>query len=215
MLKEIIVRELRNAIVTGKYKPGEHLTEISLSKQYHSSRTPIRESLRQLEKEGLIDIVPHAGAKVVKLSKMDVSNIYDMIITIEGAASRFACPLITAEQISRLEEYQFRIERAAEQKNYDLAFEINHQFHRLIANSTRNPYLIQVWQNLHHMVNLFGRFTLSDMVPGQLEATAVEHPPIIDALRKRNPGVAEFVARQHMETGRQFMLEYLQKYAVD
>ena len=212
MLKETVIRKLRHAIVSGKYKPHEHLKEITLCRQFQLSRTPIREALRQLEKEGLVEIVPYAGARVVKLSKTDVSNIYDMIITVEGAACRLASPLITEVQIVRMEEYQFMLEKAAGEKNYDLAFEINHQFHKLIADCTQNPYLVQTWQDLRSMVNLFGRFTLSEMVPRQLIATMEEHPHIIAAMKKKNPAMAEFAARQHMESGRQSMLEYLAKY---
>jgi DNA-binding GntR family transcriptional regulator len=215
MLKETIIRDLRKAIVSGKYKPHEHLKEVSLCKRFKVSRTPIREALRQLEKEGLVETIPYAGARIVKLSKTDVSNIYDMIITIEGAASRLACPLISKKQIVKLEEYQFMLEKAAGDRNYDLAFEINHNFHKLIAECTQNPYLIQTWQNFRSMVNLFGRFTLSDMVPGQLKATSEEHPRIIEAMKNKNPAMAEFVAREHMETGRESMLEYLEKYYSD
>jgi len=215
MLKETIIRDLRKAIVSGKYKPHEHLKEISLCKRFQVSRTPIREALRQLEKEGLVETVPYTGARVVKLSKTDVSNIYDMIITIEGAASRLACPLITENQIVKMEEYQFMLEKAAGDRNYDLAFEINHHFHKLIAECTRNPYLIQTWQNFRSMVNLFGRFTLSDMVSGQLNATSKEHSRIIEAMKKKNPAMAEFVARKHMETGRESIFQYLERYYSD
>jgi DNA-binding GntR family transcriptional regulator len=215
MLKEIVIRNLRNDIVKGKYRPGEHLGEVSLCRRFNLSRTPIREALRELVKDGLVVIIPNAGARVVKLSKEDVSHIYDMLITIEGAACRLGCPLIKAEQISKLEEYQFLIEGAAGQKNYDLVFNINQQFHRLIVESTRNPYLIQIWQNLFHMVIPFGRFTLSPMVPGQLKATVEEHPEIIEAIKKRNPPAAEFFAKKHMESARKFMFEYLEKYQSD
>jgi DNA-binding GntR family transcriptional regulator len=215
MLKETIIRDLRKAIISGEYKPHEHLKEISLCKQFQVSRTPVREALRQLEKEGLLETVPYAGARVVKFSKIDVSNIYDMIITIEGAASRHACPLITETQIAKLEEYQFMLEKTTVDRNYDLAFEINHNFHKLIAECTQNPYLIKIWQDFRSMVNLFGRFTLSDMVPNQLKATSEEHPRIIEALKNRNPAMAEFVAREHMETGRGSMLEYMEKYYTD
>ena len=78
-----------------------------------------------------------------------------------------------------------------------LLFKMNVHFHMLIAKATRNTHLINIRNNFGHLVDGFARYPVA--VPGQVEATLEEHPKIIDALRKRNPGLAEFVMREHME----------------
>lgn len=207
--KEVILRELRRAIVSGEYKPGEHLSEKSLSKRFGSSRTPIRETLQSLEKEGLVTISPNAGARVIKLSFKEVSDIYDMLIVLEGAACRLACSKISDAEISKLEEHHFMMVRASDQKNLIFTFELNLKFHWLITETTRNSYLIRVRENFRLLVDRFARY--APVISGQVEATFKEHPMIIDALKQRNAALAEFAARDHMENAKRFMLGYFQE----
>lgn len=208
-LKETIITALRNDIIKGGYKPGERITEEDLCKHFKVSRTPVRESLQLLEKEGLIKISPNSGARVVELSEKDVFDIYDILIILEGSACRLACFNISAEQISKLKEYQFGIERAAAEKNSDLFFQLNQQFHWVITESTKNNYLIEMRANFRRLINRFA--LVSAIIPDQISATLEEHPNILDAIMKRNPGLAEFVGREHMERAKKFTLGYLKE----
>jgi DNA-binding GntR family transcriptional regulator len=206
-LAQTIVSNLRYAIISGEYKPGQHLKEEDICKRWNVSRTPVREALKQLEAENLIKISPNVGARVVDLSIKDVSDIYDMLIVLEATACRLACLQISTEQVNKLEEYQFMMDKAAGVDNIDLVFELNIQFHWLITESTRNPYLIEIRKNYRSLVDRFAR--LSPSIPGQLKATLDEHPGIIDAIRKRNPALAEFVMKGHMENAKKFLISYL------
>jgi DNA-binding GntR family transcriptional regulator len=208
-LKETIITNLRNAIITGKYKPGERLTEENLCKQFGVSRTPIRETLQFLEKEGLLKIIPHAGARVIEFSTKDVSNIYDILIILEGSACRLACSHITLDQINKLKEYHFGVEKAAAQNNPELFFQLNQKFHWVITESTNNRFLMEMRANFRRLLNRFA--LLAPIIPGQINATLEEHPKIIDALVKSNPGLAEFVGKEHMENAKKFTLEYLKE----
>jgi DNA-binding GntR family transcriptional regulator len=206
--KKVIIRDLRNAIASGTLRPGQRITETALCRQYGISRTPVREILKQLEKEGLVRIVPNAGARVVDLSTEDVSNIYEMQIVLEGASARFACGLVTDQEIRRLQECQFMIENAIAQKNLDLVFELNTRFHMLLCEFTKNPYLIQIRRNFATLMSRFGRF--ATYIPRHLDASLQEHPKIIDALRKRNAALAEFLAREHFEKAKEYMSAYIE-----
>jgi DNA-binding GntR family transcriptional regulator len=208
-LKETIITNLRNAIITGKYKPGERLTEENLCKQFGVSRTPIRETLQFLEKEGLLKIIPHAGARVIEFSTKDVSNIYDILIIMEGSACLLACSHITLDQINKLKEYHFGVEKAAAQNNPELFFQLNQKFHWVITESTNNRFLMEMRANFRRLLNRFA--LLAPIIPGQINATLEEHPKIIDALVKSNPGLAEFVGKEHMENAKKFTLEYLKE----
>jgi len=210
-LSQTVTIELRQAIARGEYRPGERLTEAALCERFKVSRTPIREAIRELEAEGLVTVTSNQGASVVKLTLEDLNNIYDMLIALEGTACGLASTRMSDEDITRLEDCHFRITQAATEKNYDLVFELNRQFHVIIVESTANPYLIQMRRLMSQLTNRFGRFTFTPMVPGQLIATLEEHPEVIEAIRKRNPGMAEFQGRRHMETAKKFTLKYFQK----
>lgn len=208
-LKEKTVTEIRNAILKGEFGPGERLTEALLSERLKVSRTPIREALNQLEKEGFVKMTPAAGARVVKLSLKETLDIYDILIVLEGAASRLACPLIEQDQLSKLEDYQFLFEKALEEKNEDLLFDLNTQFHWLITESTKNSYLIQIRTNFRRLVDRISR--IFPHVPGQCEETLLWHRKIIDALTARNPALAEFVMKEHLGNAEKNLTEYLKE----
>ena len=207
-LKETIIRDLRNGIINGEIKPGEHITEHSICRRFGVSRTPAREILRQLEQEGLVKINPNSGARVPEFSIKDISDVYEVLIIFEGAAARFACSQITDEEIRKLKDCQFMMEKTSSQKNLDLVFELNIKFHTLITEFTKNPYFIGIRKNFEPLVNRFAR--LAKFIPTNLEKILKDHPKIIDAMTKRNAPLAEFLARDHMEDAKTHMLSYIQ-----
>jgi len=209
VLKEAILRDLRNAIAGGTLKPRERITEAALCRQYGVSRTPVREILKQLEKEGLVRISPNAGARVADFSLQDVSNLYEIFVTLEGAGARLACREARDDDIGKLEECQFMMERAIAEPNLDLVFELNTRFHMLITECTANPYLIEIRRNFSTLMSRFGR--LATFIPRHLQGALEEHPKIIDAIEKRNAALAEFLAREHMEKARTYMSAYVQQ----
>jgi DNA-binding GntR family transcriptional regulator len=206
-IRKKIILDLREAIIKGEYPPGAHLVENDLCARFKASRTPVREALAQLEKEGFVCMVPGSGAHVTKLSIEDVSHIYDILIVLEGAASRLACNQISEKQLGKLEEYNFHFEKSLKDYNADLLFELNDRFHWLITSETGNTYLIDMRSNFRALVNRISRIFL--YVPGQMEATIAEHRQIIAALRTRNPSLAEFVMREHLENAKKQLLAYL------
>jgi DNA-binding GntR family transcriptional regulator len=208
-LKEGVIRELQRAITAGEYQPGEHLTEAALCERFKVSRTPIREALNQLEKEGFVKITPAAGARVVELSPQQIMDVYDLLIIMEGAASRLASGHITEEQIRKLEEYNFLFEKAVEQGNAELSFQINWQFHWLITEATRNPYLIDVRLNFRRLIDRIG--PVFALMPAQVKASLNEHRRITQALKARNPALSEFLMREHLETAKKRLAAHLQQ----
>ena len=207
VFKEAILRDLRDAIAKGEIRPGDRLKENAISSRFGVSRTPVREILKQLEKEGLVRISPNHGAKVVALTTKDVADIYEMLITLEGAAARLACSEIGDQEIGKLKEYQFMTEKAISKRNIELVLELNVKFHALLTECSRNPYLAETRRNYRNILNPFGRFVA--FIPQFLEATLEEHPKIIEAIISRNAPLAEFLAREHMEKAKVRMLEYI------
>jgi DNA-binding GntR family transcriptional regulator len=208
-LKEKTITRLRNAILKGEYSPGERLTEEVLCSRFKVSRTPVREALHQLEKEGFVKITPAAGARVVNLSKEDVFHIYDILIVLEGAAGRLASYKIAPEQLQKLEEYNLRFEKAIEENNFELLFDINSRFHWLITEATGNPFLIEIRNNFRRLVDRIAR--IFPYIPGQCSESLMEHKKIIDALKGRNPSLVEFIMREHLEHAKQNLHNHFMK----
>jgi DNA-binding GntR family transcriptional regulator len=208
-LKEVVARELRNAIIKGKHRPGERLVENDLCAHFRVSRTPIREALDQLDREGFLKITPGAGAKVVEFSQKDTLDLYDLLITLEGAAARLACPHISDEQIAKLEEYDFLFQEAAKGGDDELLFQLNHRFHWLITEATDNRHLIEMRLNFRQLIDKISR--TFPWIPQQTNVTLEEHERIVDALKTRNPARAEFTMREHLEGAKHKLKEYLDR----
>jgi len=207
-LKETIIAHLREAILNGEYPPGGHLGETALSRRFGVSRTPIREVLHLLEKEGLVHIVPGVGARAAKRSVDDILKIYDVLIVLEGAACKFACTEITEEEIRRLQESNHRMEKALNEDDPDRMLEFNNTFHWLITEASRNSYLIDLRANFRRLVDPVTR--LFPSIPGQVQSSIEEHEDIIIALRRRNPFMADFIMKEHLEKAKKNLKRHLE-----
>ena len=198
LIRKRIIRDLRQALTKGEYPPGTHLVESELCARFKVSRTPVREALAQLEKEGFVRIIPAAGARVVELTAEDVAHIYDVLIVLEGAACLLASKHITDEQIGKLEEYNLIFEKFLGHHNREFLFEVSDRFHFLITSASGNPYLIEMRSNFRALVDRLSR--ICPYIDGQMEESLVEHREIVSALKARNPVLAEFVMREHLES---------------
>ena len=103
-LRDVVFNTLRQAILRGEMEPGERLMEIQLAQKLGVSRTPIREAIRKLELEGLVNIIPNKGAYVTGISDKDVHDIYMIRSMLEGLCVRWATEHITQEQLEELDE---------------------------------------------------------------------------------------------------------------
>ena len=114
-LRSRVFQSIRDDILKGKYSEGEELREATLGKELGVSRTPVREALRQLELEGLVEIVPNKGAYVVGISQKDVHDIYVIRSMLEGLCARWAAEHITQEPVSytHLDVYKRQIQNTA------------------------------------------------------------------------------------------------------
>ena len=109
-LTEKIYHNLRSDILTGIFKDKEELKENTIAKRYGVSRTPVREAIRQLALEGLVDTIPNKGAFVHSIHQKDVNDAYAMRSLLEGLAARWAVANITKEQLEEMEEILYMSE---------------------------------------------------------------------------------------------------------
>ncbi|MDD4160653.1 MAG: GntR family transcriptional regulator [Synergistaceae bacterium] len=139
---------LRRGIFDKTLKSGQRLPEISLAKEYNVSRTPVREALRRLENEGLVQIVPGWGACLAAPTKQEIIDTYEVRENLEIMAIRKAASLITPLQICMLQEQIDKERKAFKEKNLELYMNVNDTFHQIIAESSGNSTLAGYVKNI-------------------------------------------------------------------
>lgn len=199
-LSESIFIELRSAILRGKLRPGEKLSEQQVCDKFGLSRTPVREAFRQLEVEGLIETIPNRGAFVVGLSKRDIEDLYEMRKAYEILAVKWAIERITKEEMEKLEEaYEF-MEFYTMKKEADKMLNINMQFHNLIYKASHN-------RMLEHTLSTY-QFYLKETesnsayLDGYLEEVLKEHKQIYNAFVEKDTEKGMAAAAMHLDNAK-------------
>ena len=147
-----VFQTLEKAILKGEFLPGEALTEQSLSSQLGVSRTPVREALRQLEREGLVKNVPNKGAEVVGISEKDVDDIYTIRVHIEGLAARWAAEHISEDDIKKLKDTLELQEFYASKGDTDRVKSLDSSFHEAVYKASESNPLRQILSQLHNYI---------------------------------------------------------------
>ena len=131
-LRGRVFHRLREDILSGKYKENDELKEVAIGEELGVSRTPVREAFRQLELEGLIQIVPNKGAYVTGITEKDVRDIYMIRSLLEGLCARWATEHITPEQMAEMEENIFLSKFHAEKGHYEQLAQLDNRFHEIM-----------------------------------------------------------------------------------
>ena len=203
-LREIVYEELKLLIVKGKIKPGMRLMEEELAEDMGVSRTPIREAIRKLEKEGLITIEPRRGAYVSQLSRQDMVEILEVRQNVEGFAAELAAKRITEEEKIKLREIAEEYEIAVKEDDMAAMIKADTAFHHIIAEATRNKILIQMVEQLQELVLRF-RYLYYDNFKRSEKMTA-EHKMIYQAILDGNPDIAKESADVHINRLKELVL---------
>lgn len=183
-LRDVVFNTLRQEILTGNLKPGEHLREIALANKIGVSRTPVREAIRMLELEGLVKMIPRRGALVADISQKELRDVLEVRNALEQLAIELACERITKEQIDELKVNVAEFKRVTRTKDVTKLAQIDVEFHDIIFNATDNRRLIQMLNNLREQMYRF-RFEYlkdSDVYEGLIE----EHIQVIKNLEERD-----------------------------
>ncbi|MCX7712010.1 MAG: GntR family transcriptional regulator [Clostridia bacterium] len=195
-LREVIFNTLREAIIVGELKPGERLMEVQLAEKMGVSRTPVREAIRMLELEGLVNMLPRKGAHVAELSVKDIMDVLEVRASLDGLATALAANRITEEEIKSLKHVQNQFANYVEKENLQGSIKKDVEFHEIIYRSSRNDKLIQIVNNLREQVQRFRVIYLKDYVsPKEL---IKEHAEIVDAITSKNASSALAAAEKHI-----------------
>ncbi len=188
---------LEEEILTGAFKKGDALTELSLSKKLGVSRTPIRAALHRLSEDGLVSITPNRGAVVLGIDSEALVDIYKVRKRLEGLASASAAENISEELLSRLRESVELSEFYLLKNDTDRIKELDTQFHKIIYEASGNKQLEKILTELHRKIKNYRKLSLS--VSGRLKASIEEHREILSAIEKRDSDLADSLTSKHIE----------------
>ncbi len=195
-LRELVYEELRLLIMTGKIKPGTRMMEIDLAESMGVSRTPVREAIRQLEKDGLVTIEPRKGAYVSDISPEDLDNMLVVREPLEGLATYLATQFMSDEEIEAVKIANDEYEKALTAGETEKLINADTHFHNLITQGSHNQYLIDILQELQEQVLRF-RYIYFKSIK-RAEDVVNEHRIILKALESRNADDAKKYSVEHI-----------------
>lgn len=197
-LRGRVFHKIRDDILSGKYKEHEELKEVAIGQELGVSRTPVREALRQLELEGLVQIIPNRGAFVTGIQAKDVHDIYMIRSKLEGLCARWACEHITKEQMEEMEENVYLAQFHIAKGNMDQIAELDNQFHSILYAACNSKMLEHLLIDYHQYVLRIRKRTLA--TPERAKISNNEHIGIMEAIKAGNQDLAEQLADEHMKT---------------
>ena len=188
---------LENAILDGRLEAGTRLIERDLAEKFNVSRPPIREAIRQLNTEGLVEIVPRKGAVVARISAKDVEEIYGVKVLIEGYAAREAAKKITEPGLRKLKSLIDKMAVQIEKGNVSRYVKLAEEFHDLINKAGGNDKLYEIYKRLSKQIICHKINYLS--VSRGLRRSFEEHKELLETLAQRDPDRVESCITQHIK----------------
>ncbi|MGI6130706.1 MAG: GntR family transcriptional regulator [Bacillota bacterium] len=199
-IRELVYETLRQAIFDGELRDGDRLVEKELAERLGVSRTPVREAIRKLETEGLVECLPRKGVLVRGITPEAAVEIYAVREALEAAIIPFVIQNITSEEKARLYQLVDEMRRLTEERNGGELFEVVQQFNETLVRASRMPHMIKLIDTYQEYQATFRRVTLSMQIrkPTALQ----EHRAILEAIDEGDAERAERLTRQHLRAAR-------------
>lgn len=204
--KTIVYENLKKRIINNTLKPGEPLNEINLSKELKTSKTPIREALQQLQKEGLVENIPGKGSFVSRISFQDVREIFEIREILECEAIKRAIMKVDKEKLRLLRE-KFSASENEKGKSELSFFKSGDEIHTFIFETLGNTRLTEIYKGLQDHIVRHRIYFFNQSPSTRSQESFQEHLEILDAMEAQNPERAEQAVRTHLRNS----LEYLKK----
>lgn len=194
---EQVCERLRAAILKGHLQPGDKLVEQDLAAEYHVSRTPVREAIRQLEVERLVTRTPFVGVVVTRLSPQEVLELLDIREVLEGLAARLAASRIEATELGRLQQAFRKMATAAKAGQVTAYLDHALAFRRILVQGSGSDTLVQYVLGIENRLRLMGNRTA--MIPGRMQAAITEHEKLLHAIEAGDAERAEALNRERIQ----------------
>ncbi len=195
-LHDSVAERLRSMVFDGELAPGAWIDEKALAAAWQVSRTPLREALKVLAAEGLVELVPQRGCRVVAISDADADALFPVMALLEGRCAFEACQRADDESLHQLRRLHDELERHAAAGSLEGYYRVNHLFHSAVQQLAGNRWLDRVTGDLRRFVRLMRGRQLA--LPGRIGASLNEHRVLIDAFEQRDAARAERAMHDHL-----------------
>ncbi len=215
-LQEQAYQALKTAILSGELVPGQRLVEVQLAKQLQVSRTPIREAMQLLEHENLIANNANDTLRVATISVTDAAQLYDCRIALEQLSVAEACQNATKSQLKELEQMVEQAEKLVDSTSQLTSFrllDLDYRFHRLLAKSSGNPWLVSLLDRVLDKMQLL-RIQTTKNNPEVLEIRT-EHRQIYEPVRDRDAQAAVKAVREHLTASKERVIKEVEQLQQD
>jgi DNA-binding GntR family transcriptional regulator len=203
-LHDQVVARLRTMLVEGRIPPGAKLNERTLSEQLRVSRTPLREAIKLLAAEGLVDLLPNRGAVAVKLTEADVLDTFEVLAELEGMSGELAARRISDEQLSELRASHYEMLACFERQELSGYYRLNAQIHTLINDAAANPVLTSTYKSINARVQSL-RFRTNQNA-AKWKRAIKEHEVMLEAMTAHDSAAMREVLVQHLNNKRDTVL---------
>jgi DNA-binding GntR family transcriptional regulator len=195
-LHDQVAERLRAMLFERQLAPGEYIDEKALAAQWQISRTPLREALKVLAAEGLVELVPGRGSRVITLTDDDADALFPVMALLEGRCAHEATLRASDEDLAELRLLHDRLERHAATADADGYYRANHAFHTKVQALAANRWLDRATGDLRRFLRLLRGRQLQ--LPGRIDASINEHRVMIDAIGTRDAQRAERAMHDHL-----------------
>ena len=204
-LHEATFQTLKSLLVEGKIAPGSKLNERELAESLNVSRTPIREAIRRLAADGLVELIANRGAIAVQLSIEDVIHTFDVIAELEGYSGELAAQNISDQALTELEALQYEMMASYARRDLSSYYRLNLNIHRAINQAANNPVLSQLFTQVNARIEALRFRSNQDGV--KWEKAVGEHQEMLEALKARDSARMRKVMIQHVMNKRDVVIQ--------
>jgi DNA-binding GntR family transcriptional regulator len=207
-----VAQRLRQMLVENRIAPGAKLNERELSEVLQVSRTPLREAIRMLAAEGLVELLPNRGAIALALSETDIVNTFEVMAGLEALSGELAAQRIQEAELAEIRALHYEMLAAYTRRDLPAYYGLNARIHNAINAAARNPVLTHTYNQVNARLQAL-RFRSNQDGEKWRQAVA-EHERMIDALGARDPQAMRKVLLSHLQNKRDVVLEQLRAAAV-
>ncbi|WP_010530521.1 GntR family transcriptional regulator [Lentibacillus jeotgali] len=193
----VVYETLKKKIMEGDLPSNTPLVEEKLAKEYQMSRTPIREAIRQLAQDGLVDFFPRRGALVKEITIKDLEEIFTVREALEGISARIAASVINEQKITLLQEVLEKADQELENGDKEQSFELGKKLHEIVLDVAGSNKILTIVSDFENQIQRYHYFSYH--IPGRLELSNKEHWEIFEAVQARNGELAEQRMRKHIK----------------
>lgn len=199
---------LRDKILNEEYVKGQKLNEVTLAKSLEISRTPIREALKQLELEGLVQSIPNKGVYVIGFSPRDIDDMFEIRLALEGLAIQLAIERMDDAHLRTIKEVFTTMEFYTQMNDAKKVSELNIQFHDSIYQATQSKYFAQLLKDINYYVSVTSRHSILN--PQRLDTAIIEHRAILDAIIAKDKSLAKKMIKRHIRATQMLVRQYFE-----